>query len=156
MENTSCVESCGGVKMIYGADARCALGVYRALEAMPCQQAGGRPFRTSLGGRCSFRGVSASAEGARRSLAVRETQGQRSARTSASHWTIGSLLFPFSAREPGTDLLCLELWTLDSGGGSNTHTLPYTRAQVRCRGLDWNFKHLRARRSWIFTLELHF
>lgn len=54
-KTSTCIKSCGRVKMIYVAQTlRCGLqpvvpsAVYRTLEAMPCQHAG--LFRTSLGG----------------------------------------------------------------------------------------------------------
>lgn len=141
-ENTSCVESCGRVKMIYVADALRGLGVYRALEAMPCQQAGTACFGPASGALLFPRSFSK----CRRSTVLTRSQGgggQRThARTPVSLWTIGSLLFPFSAREPRTDLLCLELWTR-AAGGRNTHTHCHARThtQVSCSGLDRILNH---------------
>lgn len=121
-KNTTCVESCGRVKMIYVADSLCGLGVYRTLEAMPCQHAGAACLGPASGAllflvslsKCRRRTVLTRSQSRRRRAAhARQFPSGRSSRFSSPSAR--------ESREPRTDLLCLEQ---SAAGGRNTRTLP--------------------------------
>lgn len=120
-KNTTCVESCGRVKMIYVADALCGLGLYRTLEAMPCQHAGAACLGPASGALLFLVSFSK----CRRRTALTRSQSRRRRAAHARQFPPGrSSRFssPFSARELRTDLLCLER---SAAGGRNTRTLPH-------------------------------
>lgn len=140
-ENTSCVESCGRVKMTCVADALCCLGVYGALEAMPCQQAGAACLGPASGALLFLQSFSK----CRRRTVLTRSQGGGGQRTHASFPLDDRLasLPPHqnpSARE-SRELICC-VW---NSGLRRLEEATYTRCrthtQVRCSGLDWIFKH---------------
>lgn len=140
-KNTTRVESCGRVKMIYVADALCGLGVYRTLEAMPCQHAGAACLGPASGAllflvsfsKCRRRTVLTRSQSRRRRAAhARQFPSGRSSRFSS----------PFRAREPraeSRELICC-VWS-SRQREEGTHAQSHTRTQVRCSRLDWILKH---------------
>lgn len=122
-KNTTCVESCGRVKMIYVADALCGLGVYRTLEAMPCQHAGAACLGPASGALLFLVSFSK----CRRRTVLTRSQSRRRRAAQRMHASFPledrvAFLHPSAreSREPRTDLLCLG--AVGSGRKEHTHT----------------------------------